>query len=152
MKEFDPTDLLPPKETYGPITPQMVEYLSGTKPWVRFMSVLMFVSVGFILLGAVAILLVPSSMGGLSVLIAVIYFGLAALYVFPAYYLHQFASSIRSLEQGGGNVAMEDALRSQRSFWRFVGIAAIIVIVVYVLVIVFAVLAGMSAPRPPRAV
>lgn len=141
MQEFNPDNLKPPQESFGPITPLMIEHLRATKPWVRFMSVILFISVAFIFLGAVIILLVPTSMGGsgLSALIAIVYVALGALYLFPAYFLHQYASSIRSLEQGGGDVAMEEALRNQKSFWRFVGILTLVVICIYLIVIVFTV-------------
>lgn len=148
MKEFDPESLLPPpSESYGPITALMVEYLRETKPWVRFMSVIMFIMVGFILIGSVFILLMPAGPagGGMNVLLALVYIAMGVLYVFPAYFLHQFASAIRSIERGGGDVAMEEALRSQKSFWRFVGIATLIVIAIYIVIIVVVVLGAMAA-------
>jgi hypothetical protein len=142
-QEFNPDDLKPPpQDSYGPITPLMIEHLRATKPWVRLMSIILFISVALILLGAVIILLVPTSMGGssFSLLIAVVYLAMGALYLFPAYFLHQYASSIRNLEQGGGDVAMEEALRNQKSFWRFVGIMTLVVICIYAIVLVFVVL------------
>jgi hypothetical protein len=142
-QEFNPDDLKPPpQDSYGPITPLMIEHLRATKPWVRLMSIILFISVALILSGAVIILLVPTSMGGsgFSLLIAVVYLAMGALYLFPAYFLHQYASSIRNLEQGGGDVAMEEALRNQKSFWRFVGIMTLVVICIYAIVLVFVVL------------
>lgn len=148
MKEFDPDSFMPPQENHGPITPLMIEHLRGTKPWVRLMSVILFISVALMVLLAGVILLIPTPMGGgMSALIAIVYLAIGLLYVFPAYFLHQYASSIRSLEQGGGDVAMEDALRNQKSFWRFVGIVTLVVIAIYLLVIVFAVLGASMMPR-----
>ena len=149
MKEFNPDNLKPPQEFYGPITPLMIEHLRATKPWVRLMSIVLFISVGLILVGAVVILLVPTTMGGsgLSLLIAVVYLALGGLYLFPAYFLHQFASAIRNLDQGGGDVAMEEALRSQKSFWRFVGIMTLVVICIYAIIIVFAMLGATLMTR-----
>lgn len=143
MQEFNPDNLKPPpQESYGPITPLMVEHLRGTKPWVRLMSVVLFITAALVFLGAVVILLMPTGMGGsgFSLIIAVVYLALGALYLFPAYLLHQFASSIRNLEQGGGDVAMEEALRTQKSFWRFAGITTVVVICLYVIAIVFVML------------
>lgn len=141
-QEFNPDDLKPPQESYGPITPLMIEHLRATKPWVRLMSIILFISVALIFLGAGIILLMPTGMGGsgFSLLIAVVYLALGALYLFPAYFLHQYASSIRNLEQGGGDVAMEEALRNQKSFWRFVGITTLVVICIYAVVLVFVML------------
>src|SRR5687767_10772849 len=149
MQEFDPDNLKPPQESYGPVTPLMIEHLRATKPWVRFMSIILFISVALIFLGAVVILLVPTGMGGsgVSALIAIVYLAMGALYIVPAYFLHQYASSIRSLEQGGGDVAMEEALRNQKSFWRFVGITTLVVICIYAIVIVFAMLGATMMSR-----
>jgi hypothetical protein len=143
MQEFNPDNLKPPpQESYGPITPLMIEHLRATKPWVRFMSVILFITVVLMVLVALAMLIMPRGMGGsgVSSLIAIVYLALAALYVVPAYFLYQFASSIRNLEKGGGDVAMEEALGSQKSFWRFVGITTLIVICIYVIVIAFMIL------------
>lgn len=150
MKEFDPDSFMPPQENHGPITPLMIEHLRGTKPWVRLMSVILFISVALMVLAAGVMLLMPTPtpMGsGFTVMIAVVYLGLGLLYLFPAYYLHQYASSIRNLEQGGGDVAIEEALRNQKSFWRFVGIMTLVVIGIYVLVIVFAILGASMMSR-----
>lgn len=147
MKEFDPDSLKPPQESFGAISPLMIEHLRATKPWVRLISVVLFVMVALIFLGAGVVLLIPTGMGGAGFLIAILYLAIGALYLFPAYFLHQYASSIRNLEQGGGDVAMEEALRSQKSFWRFAGIATLVVIGIYVIVIVFAMLGATFMPR-----
>ena len=149
MQEFDPDNLKPPQESYGPITPLMIEHLRATKPWVRFMSIILFISVALIFLVAVVILLVPMGMGGggVSALIAIVYLAMGALYIVPAYFLHQYASSIRSLEQGGGDVAMEEALGNQKSFWRFVGITTLVMICIYAIVIAFAMFSAMMMSR-----
>jgi amino acid transporter len=150
MKEFNPDSFMPPQENHGQITPLMIEHLTGTKPWVRLMSVILFISVALMVLLAGVLLLMPtpSPMGsGFTLIIAVVYLGVGLLYLFPAYFLHQYASAIRNLEQGGGDVAMEEALRSQKSFWRFVGIATVVVIVLYILMIVFMIMGAAMMPR-----
>ncbi len=131
-----------------PVTHVMIEHLRGTKPWVRFMSVVMFISAGLIFLAGLAIMLIPSSgMGGygLGPLIGILYILMGGLYLAPAFFLHQFASSISDFLNGGGDSAMENALGSQKSFWRFVGILTLIVICLYALIFVFAILGAMSA-------
>lgn len=131
-----------------PVTPIMIEHLRGTKPWVRFVSVVMFILAGLIFLGGLAMMLIPSSgMGGygLGPLIGILYILMGGLYLAPAFFLHQFASSIGDFLNGGGDSAMENALGSQKSFWRFVGILTLIVIGLYALIFVFAMLGAMSA-------
>src|SRR5215213_2786165 len=134
-----------------PVTPLMVEHLRATKPWVRLISVIMFISAGLIFLGGLAMMFLGSSMGtrgfGLGPVIGIIYFIMGGLYVVPAYFLHQYASSIQDFLQGGGDSAMENALGSQKSFWRFVGILTLVIICIYALVFLFAIFGAMSALR-----
>jgi len=78
-------------------------------------------------------------------IIGIVYVLLAGLYIFPAYFLHQFASSISDLLRGGGDVAMETALGSQKSFWRFSGIMTLVVICLYGFFIVVMILFGAAA-------
>jgi hypothetical protein len=68
---------------------------------------------------------------------------MGGLYLAPAFFLHQYASSINDFLQGGGDSAMETALGSQKSFWRFVGILTLVFICLYVLVFVFAIFGAM---------
>ena len=136
-----------------PITPLMIDHLRATKPWVRFISIVSFIMAGFMVLGGLAMILMSTATPGMAnfgfgPLIGVLYILLAGLYIGPAYFLHQFASSIGNLMEGGGDVALEAALGSQKSFWRFAGITTLVVICIYALFIVFAILFGMmSAAR-----
>lgn len=134
-----------------PVTPLMVEHLRATKPWVRFMSVIMFISVGLMFLLGAAMMLMPSPAGmrsvGFGPIVGIIYFIIGAFYLVPGYFLHQYASSIQDFLNGGGDSAMENALGSQKSFWRFVGILTLVVICLYALVFFFAILGMMSAIR-----
>lgn len=134
-----------------PVTPLMIEHLQATKPWVRLISIIMFISVGLMFLGGVAMFLIPSPPGMrgggafFGPIIGIIYIIFGALYIIPAYFLHQYASSINDLLKGGGDSAMENALGSQKSFWRFVGILTLIIIALYALFFVFAILGAMTA-------
>ena len=138
-----------------PVTPLMVEHLRATKPWVRLISVVMFISVGLMWLGGVAMMFMSSAMGMrdsgfVGPVVGIIYIILGGLYIFPAYFLHQYASSINHLVQGGGDSAMENALGSQKSFWRFVGILTLVIISLYALIFLFAIFGAMSAMRSFR--
>ncbi len=134
-----------------PVTPLMVEHLRATKPWVRLISVVMFIFAGLIFLGGFLMLFMSSSSGmrgyGFGPLVGIIYFVMGGVYLFPAYFLHQYASSIQDLLRGGGDSAMENALESQKSFWRFSGILTLIIICIYGLIFFFGILGAMSAFR-----
>ena len=71
-----------------------------------------------------------------------------SLYFFPSLYLFRFATGIASMMQRDPVGGMESALRAQKSFWKFVGIAAISVLCLYVVIILAVVLfAGLAAAR-----
>ena len=91
----------------------------------------------------------PTGMRGAAVgpLVGIIYWIVGGLYLAPAVFLYKFASAIQDLVQGGGDTAMEMALESQKSFWKFTGIVTLVVLCFYALIIIFAMFAAMSALR-----
>ena len=131
-----------------PVTPLMVEHLRATKPWVRLISIVMFVATGLMFLAGLLMMFIPTPGGmrgfGFGPVVGIIYFLIGGLYLVPAYLLHQYASYIKDLVNGGGDTAMENALGSQKSFWRYSGIVTLVVIGIYVLIFVFAILGAMS--------
>ena len=135
----------------GPITPLMIDHLRATKPWVRLISVVMFIFVGLTFLGGIFMIFGSAAAGGMrgagavSPIVGIFYFIFGGLYLIPAYFLHQYASSINDLLRGGGDVAMETALGSQKSFWKFSGILTLIVICLYALIFFFVIFGAMSA-------
>lgn len=135
-----------------PVTPLMIEHLRATKPWVRLISVVMFIFVGLMFLGGLFMIFGAAASGGamrgaagVGPVVGIFYFIFGALYLIPAYFLHQYASSINELLRGGGDVAMENALGSQKSFWRFSGILTLIIICIYALMFFFVIFGAMSA-------
>jgi hypothetical protein len=137
----------PTEET---ITPAMIEFLGQTRPWVRFLSILGFVGTVFIVLAALFMML----MGGISgamrnnplggsggIVLGVVYLLMAFLYFFPSLFLFRYANGIASMD-GDTVGGMERALEAQKSFWRFVGIAAAIYVILLISVVAIAVVVG----------
>lgn len=121
------------------VTPVMIEHLRATKPWVRFVSIVMFIMVGIIFLAGLMIIVSSSAPvgmrgGAFGPLLGIFYWLMGGLYLPPAVFLYRFASYIDDLLKGGGDVAMEMALASQKSFWRFSGIVTLIVFCIYALI------------------
>jgi hypothetical protein len=130
-----------------PVTPVMVEHLRATKPWVRFISIVMFIMVGFMFLAGVMMMFLSFGMGGagLGPVMGIFYIVFGGFYLVPAYFLSQYASHIRDFIDGGGDSAMESALESQKSFWRFVGIITLVVICLYALFFIIAMFAAFAS-------
>lgn len=156
------------QESSSQITPGVLQALAGTKPWVRFCSIIGLIGTGFMFLAAVAMILVgffapASSSGGAKGLDALgmggglglgaVYIVLGILYLFPSIKLWKYGSHIASLLQSNSSADLESALEAQRSFWKFVSIMMIIGIVLYIVgiaaVVIFSVSSASSAIPSP---
>ena len=129
------------------LTPAGQQYLSQARPWIRFLSILVFMGFGFVMLFgflmAVGGIMLPlddasdTAFGALAgmefVVIGFFYFFLALLYLPPAVFLWQYASAIQSLERNPSSEALEGALKHQRSFWRYMGILCAVCLILGVL-------------------
>ncbi|MES2440914.1 MAG: DUF5362 family protein [Verrucomicrobiota bacterium] len=142
----------------GMVTQGVLQQLAGTKPWVRFMSVLMFVGAGFMLLIALVMLLAGGAIassgkaGGLpagaTAGIAILYALLSVVYIYPALKLWGYANKIAALLVSGSMLDLEGALSQQRSFWKFIGILVIAMFVLYfVAIIALVAFGGLAAMK-----
>jgi len=135
-----------------------LQFLRETKPWVRLFAVLLFIGAGFMVMGGIGMMLISvvgafisgegesgvaeMAIGGVG---GLLYIVLAGIYIPPALYLWRYANAIQVALDQGGSVPLEEALRHQKSFWKFVGIAALIMMVAApILGIIFAVVAAVA--------
>ena len=139
------------------LTPLAQQYLDQTRPWVRFMSVVTFAGAGLMVLVGLVMLVVGlfsglggTNSGGLGPLggaigggiLALLYLALACVYVAPGLCLWRYADAIQRLKADSTTSGLEDALKHQKSFWRFVGIATAVGLVVGVIAVGLAITAG----------
>jgi hypothetical protein len=136
------------------LTPVAQEYLGQTRPWVRFISVLVFVGSGFMVIAGLAMLALGMA-GGFAgrdtsavfgaawgALVGSVYLLMACLYIAPGVFLHRYAGAIGQLIATGASSDLEDAIKHQRSFWRFVGVLSVVAIIVSIFFIGLAVVLG----------
>jgi hypothetical protein len=112
----------------GGVSLRVTAALKQTRPWVRLVSVLMFLGGALGLLGSLLTLMATPAVGapGRGGAILLGQFLMCVFYFFPAWFLYQYGSAI-AVFLGGGEVAgLEVALERQKSFWKFVGISALI--------------------------
>jgi hypothetical protein len=141
--------------TMAVLTQSAQLYLDQTRPWVRFMSVFTFVGAAVMALAGLA-MMVMGIAGGLAatgstspfrgvpgVVSGFLYLLMSCLYVAPGVFLHRYAGAIKKLMAARTASALEDALKHQKSFWRYVGILSIIALAFLVLVFVLGTVAGM---------
>ncbi len=129
--------LAPPREEAA-VAAEVVDALRATRPWVRFMGVLGIL--GTILMAVVALAVVGMTQGplrgmpaGMRVVLPGIYLVMAAFQIPPVLFLNRYASRITDLLRDGGPDALAEALRAQKSFWRYVGIMTLVVLCIYAL-------------------
>jgi hypothetical protein len=142
------TDLTAPTAVAaGPVSAEAVDLLRRTKPWVRFFSVLGILGIVAMALGALA--MVALSFGPFRAMplaarigMGVLYLVIALLYIPPVLYLHRYAGRIRDLVEENSALNLENALRAQKSFWKYIGMFTVITLCVYVLVLVGVMVTG----------
>jgi hypothetical protein len=125
------------------VTPQILEAMVQTRPWVLFLAVLGFVATGICLLVALATFSfgtfarIPIGGAGFA---AALYLLTGALYGTMSLHLWRYAASIVLMREGYGVHALTDALRHQRAFWRLAGIVMVAMVVLWTFAIVVGVL------------
>ena len=139
------------------VTQGVLLQLQKTKPWVRFMSVMMFIGAAFMLLAGVmmgalgatgAMKQVGGSQAfnaGFGVGLAAVYALMAVLYIYPALKLWKYADRIRDLLNSRQILDLEKALNEQRAFWKFVGVMIIVMFVVYFVAAIIIAAVGIGA-------
>lgn len=140
------------------VSGNVVDILKRTRGWVLFFSVLLWIGVGFLLLGGVALIgvaLVGGAMGeqigqamgmqevGMIVAMGAFYLVFSLLYIYPALKLGKYASRISDLARQPNQAALAAALDEQRAFWKFVGVLTLLIVVLYFAIIVIAIVAGL---------
>ena len=122
-------------------------YLQATRPWVKFLSIVGFVFIGLMLLGGLAMFRLPTQPNmpaAFGPVFGVIYILMAAVYVMPCLFMYRYAQAISAIP-GTGQGALEQALKNQKSFWKFMGIFMIVVLSLYALLIVGGIVAVILA-------
>lgn len=128
-------------------------YLLETTRWTKFLAILGFIFVGFILLFAILTLGGESYESGMfykmGKLGAFLYcFIMGIIYFFPALYLIKFSNLMKAGIQSNNTEVITEAFRHQRNLFKYLGILSIIVIAFVLLAIIFAgVFAASFAPR-----
>lgn len=128
------------------VTPEILEAMVQTRPWLLVVSVSGFVFAGICLLAAVGTFAFGTfaavRFGGTG-LLAIIYVLLAAFFGVSSLWLWRFAASIKLMREGYGVHALMDALRHQRSFWRLAGVITLLFVSLNVLMFVIGIVSAL---------
>ncbi|WP_395750787.1 DUF4339 domain-containing protein [Prosthecobacter sp.] len=153
---------MPQKPTTGGVPYPVIAELTGTKPWVRLISVLMWLVCIFFIGAVLAILLFQSVLanalsqqgthGGWGIVVGTAFFyGVTGmLIVYPTLKLSNYASNISRLAESQSFTHLTKALAEQRRFWKFYGIIIVIYICLIGLLILVALLLPSTSIVQPR--
>lgn len=129
-------------ETGLVISEQIKNDLMSISKWTKFLSILGFIGIGFMVIGALAITSLPQR-GFNDVpkeLITVIYLGMAVVYFFPILYLYKFSQNAKEGLNSGIQTSINEAFKYLNKHYRFIGIFTIVIISLYVLIFILAML------------
>jgi hypothetical protein len=125
--EVPPGHGLPP--TAG-VSSSVVALLVETRTWVKLLAILYFVVFGLGVVAVVAVVALSVLSKGLIQILPLVL--ILVLYLVPTIFLWRYTTAVTALQNGGGQAALEDALRNQKSFWKYVGILALVMIGLYI--------------------
>ena len=113
-------------------TVKMLQYLNEASPWLRFIGILGYIGAGFTavcgLIGAMlgSTLDLPSDFGAGFGAIFLLYIPGALLIFLPAHFTFKFGQKIRNFKFTNSTEDLEEALKNNKSYWKFTGILYII--------------------------
>ena len=124
------------------LTENMLYYLKGASPWLRFLGIVGFIYLGFLLLIFLTVIIgfqsafssIPG-VGGSSTLILVYTLVIVVLMFFPVLFLFRFGKKIKSYLFTGDNADLEAAFKNNKKLWTFLGILTIVGLAVFVLML-----------------
>jgi hypothetical protein len=132
----------------GVVPPGAIRALTLTRPWVLFLSVVMFISCGLMFIFAMVFMTAgraiqaPIAFGGL---LGALYLVLAVLNLIQAVLLYRYADAIPEVRATGSARSLECALARQLAYWRFLGVMTLVLICVTVVAFLVAGVATMLA-------
>lgn len=152
-----------PLSMEGSVAAETIAPLAGTKGWVQFMSVMMWLLAALCIFYAVVMIAMqgfvakaiaqqqpgnPMAQGPFMVAMGGFYLFLAFFYIYPAVKLWAYGSRIGTLKTSLRVQDLNAALHEQRRLWKFTGIMTIVFIGLMVLgIVAFAAFVGIAASR-----
>lgn len=131
----------------GQITMQIQENLRIAGKWGRFLAILGFIGLGFMIMGSVTVFALVSNSGvsgsnGITMAgVGTLYLLIGILYFFPTLFLLRLSNAALRTGLHGNEVDLEEMTLNLKKLFKFIGILTIITIGIYILVIIFSLIA-----------
>ena len=119
--------------------------LRSTWPWTRLLSVLGFIGTGLMMLAGLGVIVgesfIPVSEKAPPLVFMGIFYILASVfYLVPSIWLSKFSTAVSAFLKSGDAIELGKAIAYQKSFWKFIGILALVSIALTVVGIIAAIL------------
>jgi hypothetical protein len=116
------------------LTENMVFYLKSASPWLRFVGIAGFISLGLMAVQFITLIIVfqtsISSIPGMGFLGSSFFLFtlliLEVLLFFPTFFIFQFGRKIRAYLHSGEEADLEQAFKNNKSLWKYMGVLAIL--------------------------
>jgi len=130
------------------LSPEAIGFLMTSAKWGKFLAILGFISLGFLLLAGLSMGLLfnlmesrSSAFAGTAMLIspkwlAVIYILISVISFVPVYFLNSFSNRVTRSVRNNDTESMTSAFRQLKNLFVFLGIYTIAMIAVYIIVII----------------
>ena len=131
------------------LSSEIKSYLKETAKWAKFISILGFVFVGLMIIGAISMSFFMSAATSQfadagfpfpPALFSILYLIFAAVTAIPIYFLYKFATNMQSALNINNEEALTTAFRNLKSHYKFYGIAMIVMLGFYALIFVGSIL------------
>lgn len=131
------------------LTAQSVIYLNDTRKWTMFFSILGFIFLAILIIGAVFMATMFGAVSGgnlpflgSGIAMGVFYLLLAVVYFFPVLYLYKFSKYSKEGIYNEDNEQLSLAFKYLKLHYKFIGILSIVILSLYVLIFLIAAIAG----------
>ncbi len=125
------------------IPAQSINDLLETGKWTKFLSILGFVFVGFMVIAAFFMGTILSGIGGEEsampfpgFMFGILYLFLAGVYFFPILYLFKFSTNIKKALTTNDSKGFNLAISNLKSHYKFIGILTVIMLALYAFIFV----------------
>lgn len=137
---------------------QSAKYINSTCKWMKFLSIVMIISIAFLFLGGVACIATGSALGsmannplmdaampGIGIFVGIVYIICAIICVFPTIFMMRAANAGKAAVALHDNSKMAEFARNTKSYWKFTGIVTIVALSFAVLCMLGGIVAGVAA-------
>jgi hypothetical protein len=117
------------------LTPAALETIRTTVPWMKFIAIMGFIFIGFVVIGAFMSGATGTDKGMVQMLTNLV---AAVLGFFPTLFLFQYANNLSYFLESKQSFDMEQAMLKQKNYYIFAGVIMILAIVLILLVFLYA--------------